>query len=68
MDPLVIPFLVADAILLWMLRGAWRDGEVWMATRMGTRHENKAVWWMTVLRLGALLALSLVGTVAAFIA
>jgi hypothetical protein len=65
---LLVPFLVADAILLWMLRDTWRNGEVWLATRMGRREDNRTIWWMTVARLGVLLALSLVGTVAALLA
>lgn len=68
MNTLLLPFLVTDAVLIWMLRDTWRNDEVWLAIRMGARQDNKAIWWMTVVRLGSLLALSLVGTVAAALA
>ncbi len=68
MDSFVIFFLIADGILIWMLRDAWGNDEVWLTTRMGARQDNKAIWWMTMARLGSLLVLSLVGTVAALLA
>ena len=61
---LLLPFLLADLILGWMLLTTWRRQEVWMVTRMGRRDENKRLWWFSVLRLAGLLALSLVGTAA----
>lgn len=61
---LLIPFLLADLILGWMLLTTWRSEEVWMVTRMGRRDENRRLWWLSVLRLAGLLALSLVGTAA----
>lgn len=65
---LLVPFLIADAFLGWMLLATWRRQEVWMVTRMGRKDENRRLWWMSVLRLGGLLLLSLVGTVAALAA
>lgn len=65
---LLIPFLVADLILGWMLLGAWRRKEMWMGTRMAHREESRLVYRMTLIRLAALLLLSLIGTVAALAA
>lgn len=62
---LLLPFLVGDAILGWMLVDTWRRREVWLGTRMGRKEDNRGVWWMMVGRLAVLLVLSLVGTVAA---
>lgn len=63
---LVIPFLVADAILGWMVWHSWRRREMWMMHRMARKDEDRAVYWMSLARLAALLALSLVGTIAAW--
>lgn len=61
---ILIPFLIADVILASMLVATWRRQEVWLVTRMGRKDENRRLWWMSVVRLAALLLLSLVGTVA----
>lgn len=61
---LLIPFLIADAILGWMLVTTWRRQEVWLVTRMGRKDENRRLWWISVFRLAALLALSMTGTLA----
>ena len=61
---LVLPFLLADAILGWMLLRAWRDQSHWLGARWGGRDE-RWVWRMSVMRLAGLLALSLLGTWAA---
>ncbi|PAX06831.1 hypothetical protein CKY28_12165 [Sphingomonas lenta] len=65
---LLIPFLIADAILGWMLVTTWRRQEVWLVTRMGRKDENRRLWWMSVVRLAALLALSMTGTLALLLA
>lgn len=62
---LVIPFLVADAILAWMVWHGWRAHEV-LGTRMDRHAEDRTVYWLGVGRLALLLLLSLVGTVAAW--
>lgn len=61
---LLVPFLFADLTLGWMLWAALRRREVWMGTRMGRADEDRRVWRFAVLRLGGLLALSLIGTAA----
>ena len=64
MTGVLLPFLVADGILLWMLLGCWRRQEVWMGTRMGRKDESPGVWWLSLIRLAGLLLLSLIGTAA----
>ncbi len=61
---LLVPFLMADLILGWMVLDTWRAQEVWLVTRMGRKDENRAIWWFSLLRLVGLLALSLAGTIA----
>ncbi|HEX8383218.1 MAG TPA: hypothetical protein VF592_07570 [Sphingomonas sp.] len=61
---LLLPFLVVDLILGWMVVDTWRGKEVWLVTRMGRKDENRGIWWFSLLRLVGLLGLSLAGTVA----
>lgn len=60
MNGIAVPFLVADAVLMWMLRDALRKRGM-----LTLRAEDRTAWRFTLARLGVLLALSLVGTVAA---
>jgi hypothetical protein len=64
MMDLLVPFVMADLILGWMVFDTWRAKEVWLVTRMGRKDENRAIWWFSLLRLVGLLALSLAGTIA----
>lgn len=60
MNGIALPFLVADAVLLWMLRDALRGRGMLTLTS-----SDRTAWRLTLARLVILLALSLVGTVAA---
>jgi hypothetical protein len=57
---IAVPFLVADAVLLWMLRDAVRGRGM-----LTLSASDRTAWRVTLARLAILLALSLVGTVAA---
>jgi hypothetical protein len=58
---LLVPFLLADIVLGWMLVRVWRSEESWLG---GRRREHGTTWWVQVARLAGLLALSLTGTAA----
>ena len=62
---LVVPFLVVDAVLAWMLWHSWHRDEV-LGTRMHRRDGDEAVYWLSVGRLALLLLLSVIGTIAAW--
>jgi len=63
---LLLPLGVVDLALGWMVWTTWRGRQVWMGLDMGAKDDNRAFWWMSLARLGALLVLALVGTVAAW--
>jgi hypothetical protein len=62
---LLLPLLVVDLVLGWMVWTTWRGHQVWMGLDMGSKDQNRTFWWMSLIRLLALLLLALVGTVAA---
>ncbi|TPG15535.1 hypothetical protein [Sphingomonas oligophenolica] len=62
---LILPFLVADAILGWMVWHSWHAHEV-LGTRLQRQGDDRSAFWLGFSRLAALLALSLVGTIAAW--
>ena len=62
---LLVPFLIADAILGWMVWHSWHAHEV-LGTRMDRRGEDRTAWWLSFGRLALLLLLSLTGTIAAW--
>ena len=62
---LVIPFLVADIILGWMVWHSWHRHEV-LGTRMHRRDGDRTIFWLSFGRLAALLLLSMIGTIAAW--
>ena len=57
MSGLLVPFLVGDAVLLWMLHAVWRRRPAWSAPTMERR-----VHQLMLLRLLVLVGLALVGT------
>jgi hypothetical protein len=62
---LVVPFLVADAILGWMMWHSWHTHEV-LGTRMHRQSEDRSAFWLSFGRLAAVFAMALVGTIAAW--